>query len=95
MGLHKSDKVLTFLKNHSNIHIGTIIGGRTSVDQPLDIIFNKQFKIRCKAACIRHTNTLLGYLEDTNNRQEQPEPNRSNLSLSTLTSNFTSLMFFS
>jgi len=41
---HKSDKVFEFLKKHPHVHLGVIPGEITSLDQPLDINFNKQFK---------------------------------------------------
>jgi len=64
---HKSDKVLNFLKKYPNIHTSMIIGGRTSLDQPLDISINKQFKTICKKESIKSANTLLKYLEETRN----------------------------
>ena len=64
---HKSDKVLNFLKKYPNIHTSMIVGGRTSLDQPLDISINKQFKTICKKESIKSANTLLKYLEETRN----------------------------
>jgi len=64
---HKSNKVLEFLKQYPNIYTSSIVGGRTSVDQPLDISVNKQFKTVCKSECIKSTNKILEYLENSNN----------------------------
>jgi len=43
-----------------------IVGGRTSVDQPLDISVNKQFKQICKNESIKAANNILTYLESAN-----------------------------
>ena len=48
-----------------------IVGGRTSVDQPLDININKQFKSVCKNESIKSANTVLAYLEATNNLNDR------------------------
>jgi len=63
---HKSTSVLNFLKNYPKIHIIIIVGGRTSKDQPLDISINKRFKLICKAESIKHTNSLLQLMKESN-----------------------------
>lgn len=63
---HKSDKVLEYLKKHPHVHIGMIVGGRTSKDQPLDISINKQFKDICKKESICYTNSLIRFLDESN-----------------------------
>jgi len=61
-----------------HIHIGKILDGRTSLDQLLDISFNKQFKIICKAESIKVTNLLIKYLEETNSLKRQPKGENTN-----------------
>jgi len=60
---HKSFNVLEHLKKTPHVHVGIIIGGRTSVDQPLDISVNKTI---CKRESISHANILLNYLTESN-----------------------------
>jgi len=55
--------------------VGDIVGGRTSLDQPLDINFNKQFKTISKRESINHTNSLLKYFEETNSLSQNNKQN--------------------
>lgn len=80
---HKSSKILTYLSKYQNIHPVCIIGGRTSVDQPLDLTINKKFKNVCKKASIKHTNTLLKYMEEANTREQLYPPPKETLIQST------------
>ena len=68
---HKNDRIFELLKGYPNIHTSMIIGERTSVDQPLDISINKQFKSVCKNESIKSANTVLAYLEATNNLNDR------------------------
>ena len=55
---HKSEQIMEFLKKYPNIHTSMIVGGRTFVDQPLDISANKQFKQICKNESIKAANNI-------------------------------------
>ena len=63
---HKCDDMLNFLKKYPNIHLSAIVGGMTSVGQPLDISINKKFKTICKKQYLKHTNKLLEFLIESN-----------------------------
>jgi len=63
---HTSEKVLNFLKDYPKIHLGVIVGGTTSKNQPLDININKKFKTICKKKSIEHANSTLMALNKMN-----------------------------
>jgi len=56
---HISDKVLLHLSKYPNIHVGIIVGGTTSTDQPLDLKINKSFKDLCRRESVAFTNSML------------------------------------
>ena len=63
---HISEKVIAFLEDYKNIHVGVIVGGMTAKSQPLDIMINKKFKSICKRESIRSANVLLDLFNETN-----------------------------
>lgn len=67
---HHSAKVLTFLESHSNIHIVIIAGGRTSLDQPLDLAINRRFKAVCRKESVAQMNHLLEFMGESNRISE-------------------------
>jgi len=66
---HISSTVLSFLKNHPNIIVGTIVGRTTDFAQPLDLGINKKFKDACKKKALSYTNTTLETMEIINYQQ--------------------------
>lgn len=70
---HISHSVLNFLKNYPNINVQVVVGGMTSLDQPLDISINKRFKSICKQESIKYSNSLLDVLNSNNMIQNQSE----------------------